>query len=48
MDTESALFSGRAGSGPGQRSAPRARARPTSTVGGGGLLITTGAIYLHL
>jgi hypothetical protein len=44
MDTEPALFSGRAG----QRPAPRARARLALRLAGGGLLIATGQIHPNL
>jgi predicted lipoprotein with Yx(FWY)xxD motif len=48
MDTEPALLAGQGGSGPGQRSAPRARVRLALRLAGGGLLIATGAIHLDL
>ena len=48
MDTEPALLAGRGDSGPGQRSAPRARARLALQLAGGGLLIAAGAIHLDL
>jgi predicted lipoprotein with Yx(FWY)xxD motif len=48
MDTEPVLLAGQGGSGPGQRSARRARARPALRLAGGGLLIATGAIHLDL
>jgi predicted lipoprotein with Yx(FWY)xxD motif len=48
MDTEPTLLAGRGGSGPGQRSAPRARARLALRLAGGGLLIAAGAIHLDL
>jgi predicted lipoprotein with Yx(FWY)xxD motif len=48
MDTERALMAERGGNGPGQQSAPRARARLALRLAGGGLLIATGAIHLDL
>jgi predicted lipoprotein with Yx(FWY)xxD motif len=48
MDTEPVLLAGQEGSGPGQRPAPRARARLALRLAGGGLLIATGAIHLDL
>jgi predicted lipoprotein with Yx(FWY)xxD motif len=48
MDTEPALLAGRGGSGPGQRPAPRTRARLALRLAGGGLLIAAGAIHLDL
>jgi predicted lipoprotein with Yx(FWY)xxD motif len=48
MDTEPALLAGRGDSSPGQRSAPRARARLALQLTGGGLLIAAGAIHLDL
>jgi predicted lipoprotein with Yx(FWY)xxD motif len=48
MDTEPVLLAGQGGSRPGQRPAPRARARLALRLAGGGLLIATGAIHLDL
>ena len=48
MDTEPTLLAGRGGSGPGQRPAPRTRARLALRLAGGGLLIAAGAIHLDL
>jgi predicted lipoprotein with Yx(FWY)xxD motif len=48
MDTEPVLLAGRGSSRPGQRPAPRARARLALRLAGGGLLIATGAIHLDL
>jgi len=48
MDGDLTLLAGRAGSGPGQRPAPRARVRLALRLAGGGLLIATGAIHLDL
>jgi predicted lipoprotein with Yx(FWY)xxD motif len=48
MDTEPVLRAGQAGSGLGQRAAPRTRARLALRLAGGGLLIATGAIHLDL
>src|SRR6201995_4891244 len=48
MDTEPELLPGRGGGDAGQRPAPRVRARLTLRLGGGGLLIATGAIHLDL
>jgi len=48
MDTEPVPLAGRGSSRPGQRPAPRARARLALRLAGGGLLIATGAIHLDL
>jgi predicted lipoprotein with Yx(FWY)xxD motif len=48
MDTEPVLRAGQAGSGLGQRPAPRTRARLALRLAGGGLLIAAGAIHLDL
>jgi predicted lipoprotein with Yx(FWY)xxD motif len=48
MDTEPVLRAGQAGSGLGQRPAPRTRVRLALRLAGSGLLIATGAIHLDL
>ena len=48
MDTEPVLRAGQAGSGLGQRPAPRTRVRLALRLAGGGLLLATGAIHLDL